>query len=1332
MSSKDQSDNSFKNQKSIRKRSLVDLLKYLELLGLKSRQAYSSNGSELRNLQWSLPQFDIQPLNSCWKHVSASTGEYWSALCKNADDGFYFYLSQLHIIGEELKSYHQDLVERQVEMIGSFSRSLLSMLIDQRKRLAEAVDTIMPIAEFAVQLREFKLPVKDIMFMSKVLARSYIKAHKDALDQVMHAFISLGMLLDLKDGVDSSSLKDSVKFDGVLEALEMQRNSLQSFLSVLGRKISLAPTDSAVDRAHQARKVLKDAKICLVKLKIQCQDLNPAVDRVASQINELLENLELLSVQEIESTKSDLSKCDEVVERVVQRLLVAFQDLLKPIASGESDEFGLGEQYLLKFDVSLGTILNIRHLSKLSLELTDLCEVITGSSSEHIGNIIPFMDQYVDLLLRRVLEATILHKSCVKLAKLLSNTFICILRKGLSLPEMPNESQEESEESAGGVGLADGEGAKDISDSLEDMPDLDDIKNDEPTETQQPPEKPSGDDKAMEVDDDFDGNYDDVPNPEDSQDSENQEHDNEALEDHMGDLKDDEGDVVDEKLWGSDDDNSGDTGDEKKENNAPVENGNGEEELVAQNEEDSGQNDEMPKQESKPQKKEETTPSDPDDAIEDESGEGDRDDTDQVNEDVPENYEENHGIAPKDIAPDTTFEAEEDLPDDMNLDAEDENDDGQNTASDINEENETSWPENQQKPEDEPEDFVHADEGNEQNEPSSEDIDLEELAPPDELPDAMDVDDENELSDEKLDLSDPDHTGENAPDEDTDINTSPNPKKDLLPDVPNTADDEIQGTNDDPNSMVDRDETGLNAMNESGFNNDGSRSSDPNGDTSNVKNENDGRDSTKRKDLSDVNPRRSLGDVLKAWRHRLKMIEEMELKDGAAENEESSSGDVDARAEYQHIENAGDNYDAQVMDVASRDQLQDLSQNLEEPQIDEFDGNKESDENPLQRDDMTATKLNRTDKEQESSRKLPSSLKDDLANEVEPALDTPDEDILPKNRSDGAEIETLPRTEVMKYSGGDDDEAKSLSIELDHDVNFAKEHSVSIDAISARRLWLQYSQATNDLAFELCESLRLILEPTLASKLKGDYQTGKRLNMRKIIPYIASQFKKDKIWLRRTKLAKRSYQILLSIDDSKSMAQSKSVELAYESLCLISKALTLLEVGEMGVVSFGESVNVVHSFESHFSEDSGSDMMQQFTFAQEKTDIKLLMEKTTELMKNTRLSATGPTDLWQLHVIVSDGIIEDHAAIRSLIRQAIQLRILIVFIVLDKRGDRDSILKMTNVSYRIDPASGKSKLEMSRYMDTFPYDYFIVLRDIKELPLVLADTLRQYFMIVNA
>ncbi len=57
---------------------------------------------------------------------------------------------------------------------------------------------------------------------------------------------------------------------------------------------------------------------------------------------------------------------------------------------------------------------------------------------------------------------------------------------------------------------------------------------------------------------------------------------------------------------------------------------------------------------------------------------------------------------------------------------------------------------------------------------------------------------------------------------------------------------------------------------------------------------------------------------------------------------------------------------------------------------------------------------------------------------------------------------------------------------------------------------------------------------------RGDYRSGKRLNIRRLIPYVASDFRKNKIWLRRTKKAQRSYQVMIAIDDSMSMGDNRS------------------------------------------------------------------------------------------------------------------------------------------------------------------------------------------------
>lgn len=74
---------------------------------------------------------------------------------------------------------------------------------------------------------------------------------------------------------------------------------------------------------------------------------------------------------------------------------------------------------------------------------------------------------------------------------------------------------------------------------------------------------------------------------------------------------------------------------------------------------------------------------------------------------------------------------------------------------------------------------------------------------------------------------------------------------------------------------------------------------------------------------------------------------------------------------------------------------------------------------------------------------------------------------------------------------------------------------------------------------------------------RGDYRTGKRLNMRKVIPYIASQFRKDKIWLRRTKPSKRQYQIMLAIDDSSSMVDNHSKQVRPHNRNLLTSLLSV-------------------------------------------------------------------------------------------------------------------------------------------------------------------------------
>lgn len=297
----------------------------------------------------------------------------------------------------------------------------------------------------------------------------------------------------------------------------------------------------------------------------------------------------------------------------------------------------------------------------------------------------------------------------------------------------------------------------------------------------------------------------------------------------------------------------------------------------------------------------------------------------------------------------------------------------------------------------------------------------------------------------------------------------------------------------------------------------------------------------------------------------------------------------------------------------------------------------------------------------------------------------------------------------------------------------------------AQRIWRQYENLTQDLAHTLCEQLRLILEPTLATRLKGDYRTGKRLNMKKVIPYIASDYTKDKIWLRRTKPSQREYQVLISIDDSRSMAESRCIHLAYQTLALITKALSRLESGDIAIAKFGENVDVLHRLdEGPFTEQSGTKIISSFRFAQKATDVLSLMETSLKFLENARekkgMTSSSAADLWQLQIIVSDGICQDHEKLQAVLRKAEEQRVLVVFIILDslksghqeirpssealKKGEH-SILEMKKVDFKM--VDGRMELQQRKYLDSFPFEYYVVLRNVETLPEVLAETLKQFF-----
>lgn len=457
---------------------------------------------------------------------------------------------------------------------------------------------------------------------------------------------------------------------------------------------------------------------------------------------------------------------------------------------------------------------------------------------------------------------------------------------------------------------------------------------------------------------------------------------------------------------------------------------------------------------------------------------------------------------------------------------------------------------------------------------------------------------------------------------------------------------------------------------------------------------------------------RKLADVLDQWHQRREILPASERQDRSDQDQDVDMADAD----FEHVqeEDAGD---TQALGAAGVEQAQNLDQSKAV----------EDDHQAIDEDTMIPDVQDPEVKEDIAERydRLKAQLQSTESKENGAFL--PDRQVS-RMEHDGLEVDAE-----------DNDVSDDLSPDIEHlDLSTVAQPQIQASshptsATNAAHLWHQCSNSTHQFSLVLTEQLRLILSPTTATKLRGDFRTGKRLNIKRIIPYIASNYKRDKIWMRRSVPSKRNYQIMIAVDDSKSMSESGADVLAFETLALVTKALAMLEVGDLCVVGFGDQpqITIAHPFGTPFSpSESGPTVFQAFGFDQRGTDVKSLVEQSISLFRDARLQRQGANEeQWQLQLIVSDGHISSNQdTIARLVRRAHDIeRIVIVFVIVD--AGAESILDLKEAVYEADESDkgGEMKLRIKRYLDGFPFPYYLVVRDVRDLPDVLATALKGWF-----
>ncbi|KAI8145636.1 hypothetical protein BJV82DRAFT_511269 [Fennellomyces sp. T-0311] len=1353
----DENKSMVKNQKLLKKKALVDFLKELRRLGLKSRPGtlatQNSDTTYLFSQHVAALDTVLQDHHLQRRKLSSFSGasDGMVQVWERANEYYYRSIARVsHLRKLCTTEVSRDLSRLEVERSMSATEHMFSLVTKERTLATRFEERMQVLQSAAIQLAalydtQSTSHVKQSLDQRLVLHKRWVD---DLVEMVSSAVATLSIQAEYLGQKATGEMQQlygqMLKMQQAIDKCFAQR-----YLSAIRLKstaLLTADVDKMITTNESTMKTIVYPALEEVMSRV------PQMTHVVQTILQAIDRCPSVSAHGAAPT-TDFTTLRDQLHGVIDAILVSVQDVKKvkaenrAAAQKETDEedqelSNMAENYIRDHHSEQFTLVQALHMDTVAKRcvsaLASAHELLCTDHATDTLNLLqqayPFLQQYMLMVQHTLSQFLTHHKSMAKMTYALINSFTIIISKGFCMPAGAEEEGEEGEADGTtmGTGIGEGEGNKDVSEEIEDEEQVLGTQNEE--QRKQEKSETKEEKNGMEMENDFDGELEDVdPDEDDDQQKDDDDDDSEEeLDDEIGDV--DDMDAVDDKMWGDDEEH-----DERKDTDKTVDQQQGqqqqqESDIVAKEEDEQqpqskGEKPEQQEDSSAPDQKQDDHGGDEEEGDE---GEGSGDEREDETGQDDEAQDENRAGEQMNVE---VPEAETlELPEDLNMDAGDEEQEGgQNEEEfldpmDMDEEQKEGGDE--EMGDEEGEQFQdpldHVGEGEQDKTQDQEDEEMADAAA--HMPDQEDEEGgENEegKEEEQEDAAgdvDQKKGGQLDENEQEEEEKGKSHNREHPNDEIDAADNQfgVQGQTGKMSSTSKGKQQGEDEKVEEDAQNEEeqpSESQDQQGTAERGTNQaNDDSDKPEEEQPAEAktNPQRSLGDALESWRRRLADVADAEDEDDEEETKQDDDRDFQVNDDhaFEYIKNDDEAHDLQTMGNAAADQLQDINMGA----MDETTHDESAHAGEMDIDDQE-------EQEAVDTMPLPREAMDEVQGDHRGAILSKR---LPESQlPEEGEVLTMDES-LIAHEPLDPEAIERMRQELETTISEWREEGR--DSHQARDLWQRYENLTHDLAMGLCEQLRLILEPTLATKLKGDYRTGKRLNMKKIIPYIASQFKKDKIWLRRTKPSKRQYQVMISVDDSKSMSESHSVQLAYETLSLISKALSQLEVGDIAITSFGERIRLLHPFDQPFTAESGASVLQQFTFAQQKTHVKQLIESSLSLFENAQSNSNG--ELWQLQLIISDGICDDHETLKRLVRQAMDQHVMLIFIVVDNKPEKDSILKMTNVKYTT--VNGKLTLQMKPYLETFPFQYFMVLRDINALPEALSDALRQYFSFVSA
>lgn len=1270
-----------KASRQMKERALTDLFRKLKSEGYSSSKLYLPNEIHQAHDLFDLPLPNFQYIDPD----------------SNAELFYQRYLAETMSFQQEVDTIGSDFMTKtQLDKMTAIAKHGLFILAQQRCALHGAICHLETLCSLRTDFAKVSKPswLQDKMQIHMKLFREHFLYAEESLKQQVLYLKTCETLVD-----DEENLKflrsTGMELDDCLLTLDSKSfKEMAPFSLVCENDVNRA--EEELDKLSRIDDVLRAARERLSM--IRCLPEN-SFDSCISSIETAESSGRALSMTKSDSSHQQVDHSAPLAtflasaSGAVEAILLTVQSLTKEVQLENAENAPLLLNHraatVRLISSNLGSLETT--LSEMKTQLVALCSACRTQCpyGTIVVNTAMVLGTCLDLTKKKVGDYLKFHAQMLRLQYVLVRIFRVLTATGFCTGSEADGKERDTsdmtfEDDAEGTGMGEGEGKRDVTDQIENEEQLLGLKEEEKNDNVESNDKSSQKldkeeaETGMEMEEEFDGEMHDVPEQEGEE--EDDIDNKEELDREMGNEPDGQDEVLDEKLWdGSDGEDDNDAA-EGLEEDSKVKDGDKSEEMTTKD---------QTKEEDEEEQNQDLGPE-----VENRlNNEGDEDESeDKINEEL---YEENNNI---DVQGRGTQEDEQsddpmNLDDDMSID-----DDESHTSENIEEVDDASANL----------DLVQEDMNIDPSDKEDEDVDDDDFDDNTNIEiegEQSNQDDANEEKESETSI-DPPHREESH----QGLGVSDPAGNDGV-DGDGTGQDGCERQDD---IGTEAEESALDA--EKGARDESQKSPDEGGHSQEGEGGQLREMECTQQSLTEraPNPLTNPSAAADFWRQKVNILagdDDAEGPEETAKESDNHQGDhelandseLQALAECENFGNMTDKDHEQL------DELEDENSPREEAPRVLSDDNRPNRNTPAQRNTTTPQELD-------------ASIHHESADEQ-------------TDEASNVEIDDI-REETIAEDTSDEEEAKNVVVS-NFDNIMATDGAISsnnvvsgdeVEAISAeeearaREQWMVILSETYTLSRRLCESLRLVIEPLVASKLRGDYRTGKRINMKRVISYIASGYRKDKIWLRRTKPAKRNYRVLLAVDDSHSMLKSGAGEVALRAMGLIVTAMSQLEIGEVGIASFGNEMKLVHPFQSVFSPSSGASVVREFRFSQQRTRTALCIESALMAMEE---DTTGDFASMQLFFMISDGRIErdSRADIRRLVREMVERNILLVLIIVE--GDeKNSISDMKEVSFE------KGKPVVKRFMDDYPFPYFIIVNDMNSLPEVLADSLRQWFEIL--